>query len=315
MINTPINSSRSIFSLGELLAQSSAYLELAVELGLEFRGSFKAAEDLKRTKALFGPPSGPEPQALNLKPKSYEFLTPKDKGKSNNIYLDINPTRTQAQKIVGTASLQTKERILKLNNEETRALNSLNWLKEVTDLEGLNQSLRSCRACPLARQGVIKIPGRGAAGAKIMFVIEPPSEFGLEAEQNPGGAEGELLDKIISSGLKLSSHEYYITSVVKCLSSNNGKINHNELKSCAQIVLREIQLISPKLVLTMGLFSGQALSDRFSPLTLIKQRPYLVFGTIPLRLTYSLTDLVAMPELKMDLWNDLKRYRAEGLIG
>jgi DNA polymerase len=148
-----------------------------------------------------------------------------------------------------------------------------------------------------------------------MFVTEPVGLDSLERDERSLSPEEQLLEKIVTSGLKFELSQCYVTPIVKCPLPDPERGSLQTLKSCAQITLREIDLASPGLVLALGLWPSQALSGNFSPLGLLKSKRQTVGAAkIALRMNYGLADLVRMPELKRDFWNDLKSYRAEGLF-
>jgi uracil-DNA glycosylase family 4 len=126
-------------------------------------------------------------------------------------------------------------------------------LSELTDLYS---EVRVCQKCILAQGRTNAVPGEGPEDADIMFIGEGPG-FHEDRQGRPFvGAAGnylnELLDKI---GLK--REEVYITNVVKCRPPGNRDPEAAEIDACRPYLDRQIDLIRPRLVVTLGRFSMQ----------------------------------------------------------
>ncbi|MDR1656600.1 MAG: uracil-DNA glycosylase [Deltaproteobacteria bacterium] len=183
------------------------------------------------------------------------------------------------------------------------------WLSNAGSLMELYQGLEDCRMCLLANERHKVFPGRGPIGAKVMFVVEPPSLAEREADEQPVGAMGELLNNIIVKGLKLSLDECFITSLVKCPVEDPEDSEVINLKPCTSIVLKEIELAAPKAVVALGLLPGRALSGAHRPMGLLRIRKMtLSSDRIPFRITYGLKAMFDEPLIKREVWEDLKKF-------
>lgn len=124
----------------------------------------------------------------------------------------------------------------------------------MTELEGLYAAIKVCPDCDLCKTRTHAVPGEGSPTAEIMFVGEGPG-FNEDQQGRPFvGAAGKFLDElIVSIGQQRSS--VYITNVLKCRPPNNRDPLPNEVEACRKYLLRQIELINPKLIVTLGRFS------------------------------------------------------------
>jgi uracil-DNA glycosylase family 4 len=114
--------------------------------------------------------------------------------------------------------------------------------------------IADCPSCVLAKTRTRTVPGSGPVTADLMFIGEGPGaredEFGLPFI----GAAGRFLDELLE-GIGLSRTEVYITNVVKCRPPGNRDPQPAETAACEDYLARQIELIDPKVIATLGRFS------------------------------------------------------------
>ena len=122
------------------------------------------------------------------------------------------------------------------------------------ELERLEEEVRACTRCDLHLTANKGVPGDGPADADIMLVGEAPG-FNEDKQGRPFvGAAGRFLDDLLGvAGLK--RQDVYITNVIKHRPPNNRDPLPNELAACVPYLQRQIELISPRLIITLGRFS------------------------------------------------------------
>lgn len=124
----------------------------------------------------------------------------------------------------------------------------------MTELEELYAAIKVCPDCDLCKARTHAVPGEGSPTAEIMFVGEGPG-FNEDQQGRPFvGAAGKFLDELLVS----IGHErpsVYITNVLKCRPPNNRDPLPNEVEACRKYLLRQIELINPRLIVTLGRFS------------------------------------------------------------
>ncbi len=124
----------------------------------------------------------------------------------------------------------------------------------MTELESLYAAITTCPDCDLCKTRTKAVPGEGSPTAEMMFVGEGPG-YNEDQHGRPFvGAAGKFLDELLASiGTRRS--EVYITNVLKCRPPNNRDPLPNEVEACRKYLLRQIELIRPRLIVTLGRFS------------------------------------------------------------
>jgi DNA polymerase len=126
----------------------------------------------------------------------------------------------------------------------------------VTALDDLNQQIQACQRCRLARGRTLAVPGEGPADAEVMFIGEAPG-FHEDQQGRPFvGAAGRFLEQLLAS-IQLGRQDVYIANVIKCRPPNNRDPQPDELQACRSYLDRQIELIKPKIIVTLGRFSMQ----------------------------------------------------------
>ena len=140
-------------------------------------------------------------------------------------------------------------------------------------LAALCESLRNCRECRLASGRTQVVFGSGNPDASIMFVGEAPG-FHEDKQGVPFvGAAGKLLTELLES-VGLSRSQIYIANVIKCRPPGNRDPAPDEVETCKPFLLKQIQLIKPQLVCSMGNFATQTLLGRKVGITKVHGQPF-----------------------------------------
>jgi len=120
--------------------------------------------------------------------------------------------------------------------------------------ESINElaaAVRSCTDCGLHTSRTNAVPGSGASNAKILIIGEGP---GLNEDQQGlpfVGRSGKLLDELLAE-VPLSREDVFITNVVKCRPPENRDPLPDEVASCRPYLDRQMQLLDPKVIVTLG---------------------------------------------------------------
>ena len=121
-------------------------------------------------------------------------------------------------------------------------------------LEQLEEVIHSCTLCTLHQGRTQAVPGEGPPSADIMFIGEGPG-FHEDRQGRPFvGAAGKFLEELLAS-IGLTREQVYIANVVKCRPPGNRDPLPDELSACEPYLERQIQLIKPKVIVTLGRFS------------------------------------------------------------
>ncbi len=129
-------------------------------------------------------------------------------------------------------------------------------------LEKIAEEIRNCRKCSLAKTRTNAVPGEGDISRGIMFVGEAPGR-NEDLQGRPFvGQAGKLLEDMLRS-IGLSRDDVFITNVVKCRPPNNRNPTEWEIFICSPYLERQLKVIRPKIVCTLGFFSTKYMMGRF----------------------------------------------------
>ena len=172
-------------------------------------------------------------------------------------------------------------------------------------LAPVKKEVFSCRRCPLYKTKKNYVFSDGDPEAGLLFVGEAPGED----EDMQGvpfvGRAGQLLTKMIEA-MGLNRREVYICNVIKCRPPNNRAPLPEEVAACKGYLLRQIEIISPKVICCLGKHASQALLDSEIQITKIRGKE-LDFNGIKLIPTYHPAYLLRNPPAKKEVWQDLKK--------
>lgn len=124
------------------------------------------------------------------------------------------------------------------------------------EIAALDKEIRGCTLCPLAATRTHAVPGHGNLNTVVMFIGEGPGQDEDIQGRPFVGRSGKFLTQMLAEqGIDRS--EVYITNVVKCRPPENRDPAPNELAACAGYLDRQIELINPRIIVTLGRFSMQ----------------------------------------------------------
>lgn len=121
-------------------------------------------------------------------------------------------------------------------------------------LDQIASLVRNCVDCPLARGRTNAVPGEGNPQAEVMFIGEGPG-FQEDRQGRPFvGPAGKLLDGLLAS-IGAKREDVFIANMVKCRPPDNRDPAPAEMAACTKYLDRQIELINPKLIVTLGRFA------------------------------------------------------------
>jgi DNA polymerase len=131
----------------------------------------------------------------------------------------------------------------------------------MSELEELHQRIASCPDCDLCRTRTHAVPGEGPPNAEVLFVGEAPGFYEDQQARPFVGPAGRFLDELIASA-GLRRDQVFITNVVKCRPPNNRDPLPGEVDACRKYLQRQIELIQPKIIVSLGRYSLAWFSPR-----------------------------------------------------
>ncbi|MDO8473910.1 MAG: uracil-DNA glycosylase [Dehalococcoidia bacterium] len=124
----------------------------------------------------------------------------------------------------------------------------------MTLLDSLTREIENCHDCELAQLRTRVVPGEGPQNSTVLFIGEAPG-FNEDKQGRPFvGAAGQFLQELLASaGLK--REQVFIANVVKCRPPDNRDPLPDEIQSCKKWLDRQIEIIRPKMIVTLGRYS------------------------------------------------------------
>lgn len=175
------------------------------------------------------------------------------------------------------------------------------------DLAQFKTNIEMCQKCDLGATRTHFVFGVGNPNADLMFVGEAPGE----QEDLQGvpfvGRAGKLLDDILKA-INLTREDIYIANVLKCRPPNNRDPQKHEIELCEPYLLKQIELIQPKLLVALGRISATTLLRRNDSLTAMRGQIFDYHGT-DMVVTYHPAALLRNPNWKRPAWDDFQKIR------
>lgn len=143
---------------------------------------------------------------------------------------------------------------------------------------------RDCVRCPLAESRTQVVFGAGDADADLMFVGEAPGRSEDEAGLPFVGQAGKLLDRLLAE-VGLERGQVFVANVLKCRPPNNRDPMPNEIEACQDYLRRQVELIEPRVIATLGNFATKLLRGDTTGITRVHGQPEVcVIGARAVRL-------------------------------
>lgn len=177
------------------------------------------------------------------------------------------------------------------------------------DWPELRATVAACTACTLCEGRTQTVFGVGHERAHWMIVGEAPGEQEDRQGEPFVGKSGQLLDNMLHA-IALTRDEaeparqVYIANTLKCRPPGNRNPAPAELAACEGFLIRQVQLVQPKIILAMGAYAVQSLLRSKEPVGRLRGRVHHYQG-VPLIVTYHPAYLLRNPEDKAKAWDDL----------
>lgn len=172
-------------------------------------------------------------------------------------------------------------------------------------LRAIREDLGDCKRCPLHKQGRKQIVfGVGNPYAELMFIGEAPGADEDEQGIPFVGRAGQLLTNMIAA-MGLRRDDVYIANIIKCRPPGNRTPERDECATCSPFLLRQIDVIQPKVIVALGAVAARTLLGMNEPMAALRGR-WFDFRGIPLAVTYHPAYLLRDPRQKAEAWKDLQ---------
>jgi DNA polymerase len=172
-------------------------------------------------------------------------------------------------------------------------------------LEDVRKELGDCKRCKLHRGRKTIVFGEGNEKATLMLIGEGPG-YDEDVQGRPFvGKAGQLLTKILQS-INLPREEVYIANIIKCRPPQNRNPESDEIQSCHPFLMKQINVIQPKIICALGTFSAQTLLKTNTKITALRGKLFDLEG-IKVMPTYHPAFLLRNPDKKREVWEDMKK--------
>jgi DNA polymerase len=180
---------------------------------------------------------------------------------------------------------------------------------ESMDWPALREAVAGCTACKLCSGRRQTVFGVGNERAEWMIVGEAPGEQEDRQGEPFVGKSGQLLDNMLRAiGLTRAEadaqRQVYIANTLKCRPPGNRNPEPDELAQCEPFLIRQVELVQPRIILAMGRFAVQSLLRNSEPIGKLRGRVHRYQG-MPLIVTYHPAYLLRNLDDKAKAWDDL----------
>ena len=180
-------------------------------------------------------------------------------------------------------------------------------IEKLDSLEAIARQVKKCTRCSLYETATNPVPGEGNPNAELVCVGEAPGAKEDETGRPFIGLAGQLLTKILAA-IDLTREQVFICNVLKHRPPGNRNPLPEEVEACSPYLIRQLELIKPKVIVAFGTFAAQTLLNTKTPLGQLRGLVHQYHG-IPLVVTYHPAALLRNPAWKRPTWEDVKLAR------
>ncbi|OLD46722.1 MAG: uracil-DNA glycosylase [Gemmatimonadetes bacterium 13_1_40CM_2_60_3] len=180
-------------------------------------------------------------------------------------------------------------------------------MENLDSLEELARKVKRCTRCSLYETATNPVAGEGNPKAELVCVGEAPGAKEDETGRPFVGQAGQLLTKILAA-VKLTREQVFICNVLKHRPPGNRNPRPEEVEACSPYLIRQLELIKPKVIVAFGTFAAQTLLNTKTPIGQLRGLVHKYHG-IPLVVTYHPAALLRNPAWKRPTWEDVKLAR------
>ncbi len=179
--------------------------------------------------------------------------------------------------------------------------------EDLDSLQAVAHAIAGCSACSLAATAINHVPGVGNPSAGFVIVGEAPGATEDELGRPFVGKSGDLLTKILEA-IQFRREDVFICNVLKHRPPGNRNPSPAEIVACRPFLLRQLELLRPRVILALGTFAAQTLLESDSPIGKLRGIEHRYHG-IPLVATYHPAALLRNPNWKRPAWEDVQLAR------
>ena len=180
-------------------------------------------------------------------------------------------------------------------------------IEKLDSLDAIAKQVKNCTRCSLHKTATNPVPGEGDPNADLVCVGEAPGAKEDETGRPFIGQAGQLLTKILAA-IDLTREQVFICNVLKHRPPGNRNPLPEEVEACSPYLIRQLELIKPKVIVAFGSFAAQTLLNSKTSIGQLRGLVHQYHG-IPLIVTYHPAALLRNPAWKRPTWEDVKLAR------
>jgi len=174
-------------------------------------------------------------------------------------------------------------------------------------LDELNGLINGCMKCSLGETRTKFVFGVGNPNTKAMLIGEAPGADEDKQGEPFVGRAGKLLNDILKA-IKFEREDVYIANILKCRPPGNRDPQPSEMETCMPYLMKQIELIQPKVILCLGRIAGNGLLNKKLTLGDLRKEVYDLNG-IKVMVTYHPAALLRNPNWKRGCWEDVQKFK------
>jgi uracil-DNA glycosylase len=215
-----------------------------------------------------------------------------------NVTIELQPKRAKDKPVQLAVDATEENQSERLFHED---------FDEANSLDVLNSMICDCQKCVLGKTRTKFVFGVGNPKAKALLIGEAPG--GDEDKQGEPfvGRAGKLLNDILKA-INFEREEVYIANILKCRPPGNRDPLPGEMETCMPYLMKQIDLLKPKVILCLGRIAANGLLNKKLTLATLRENVH-EFNGIKVIATYHPAALLRNPNWKRGCWEDVKKFR------
>lgn len=292
-------------NINEVFADVKEYILYMRELGVEFIDAdlpnFTAA-------AVKSEPANVEKYVPN---ESEMSAIKKDQAAKRTSRISALPSlkRRSVESIPNKIEMPKAKEIVEAKTEEDGSILKSAMPRLAETIQDIRNDIGDCKRCALCEGRTQIVHSTGNFQAKLMFVGEAPGADEDEQGVPFVGRAGKLLTKIIES-IGIEREDVFIGNINRCRPPGNRAPVPDETAQCRPFLLREIDVIKPKVIVVLGATAAHNLLQVKTPIGQLRGNFHDYFG-VKVMPTFHPAYLLRDPHKKREVWEDMKKVRDE----
>ena len=199
--------------------------------------------------------------------------------------------------------------VMKVPEDNNPSRDPDNWIN-CNSLDSFSDAIQDCPKCKvLASTRKQVVFGTGNPNADVVVVGEAPGSDEDQQGKPFVGRAGKLLTEILLA-INLNREDIFICNILKCRPPDNRNPMPGEIANCEPYLFKQLEMIKPKLILSLGTFASQTLLQTKEPLGKLRGK-FHVYKGIKMMVTYHPAALLRNPNWKRPTWEDVQMFRTE----